>query len=472
MSQMSSNELSREIEQAYRRRKRPVGQEHTGPEPASPPLETIPFILSESAQAHIQSMEREAASCLPERPSHGVLTRWLRRLIIRRLNRHLYGQIVFNRKLSQVVRELASTLICHLVPGVNRLVANQQEQEARIGSVHIEFEALAGKLSSLTLEMDSLRQEVKARREATQQEAAGIRDEQRIVAEQFHQLFQKLSRLDGCSGELQHLAGRHERLLKTVDWVKREQAYVNRKFQLILNDLRKKDVLDVESRRLIESCRPSDLRYVAWEDRYRGSREEIATRQEVYMPLIQRACEATHGQVLDVGCGRGEFLEILRGYGIEPLGVDMNEEMVRVCRDRGLPAVPGDGLHYLETLPDHSLSAVTAFQVVEHLSLEAMDNLIHLAFQKLQDGGVAIFETINPYSLFALSMFYLDLSHQRPIPIDSLRFLLETSGFRNTEVIFPYTIPNEMKLTGDDPNTRRLNEVIFGPPDYAVVGWK
>lgn len=471
--QIPSDESTREreIEEAYRRRKRPVGEEYPEPSPASPPTNTIPFVLSDSAQMYVQSIEQEAA-CLPEQPRYGVLTRGLRRLIIGKLNSHLRGQIVLNHKLAQIVRELVSTLVCHLVPGINRLAADQYELETRIDAMRLEYKALAGTLSSLTGEIEGLRQDVNGWHQATQQENAGVRDEQRIVAEQFHQLFQRLSGLEGYAGEMRHLTCRHERVVKTVDWLKREHAYLAGKFQLILNDLKKKQAPDDDSRRLIESCQPAVPRYVTFEDRYRGSREEIATRQEVYMPRIQRACEATRGRVLDLGCGRGEFLEILQGYGIEPLGVDSNEEMVRVCQDRGLPAVLSDGLQYLETVPDHSLAALTAFQVIEHLSLDAMDSLIHLAFQKLKDGGVVILETINPYSLFALSMFYLDLSHQRPIPIDSLRFLMETAGYKDVETVFPYTIPDEMKLAGDDPNTRRLNEVIFGPPDYAVAGWK
>src|SRR5258705_4563374 len=165
-------------------------------------------------------------------------------------------------------------------------------------------------------------------------------------------------------------------------------------------------------------------KYVGFEDQFRGSSAEIRRRVEEYLPIFagigdQRS--GTHlGDVLDVGCGRGEFLELLREHGIRARGIDVNSAMVEVCRGKGLEAEMGDALTYLRGLPEACLGALFAAQVVEHLEPRYLAQLLDAAFEKLRPGAPIVLETINPACWFAFFESYIrDLTHVRPVHPDT-----------------------------------------------------
>ncbi|SHJ00928.1 class I SAM-dependent methyltransferase [Desulfofundulus thermosubterraneus] len=212
--------------------------------------------------------------------------------------------------------------------------------------------------------------------------------------------------------------------------------------------------------------------YHAFEQQFRGPEELIKERQRAYLPDVQKAHEACGGYLLDLGAGRGEFLELCREAGIPAKGVDLNEAMISRCQEKGLEVERAEAISYLQSLPDESLCAVTAFQLVEHLAPSELWHLVQTALVKLKPGGVIILETVNPHSLAALQNFYLDLTHQRPIPAPTLRFLLEAAGFRRVAVRFSSPVPEALCLQGDDLNVAKLNDLLFGYQDYAVVGWR
>ncbi|WP_338819163.1 hypothetical protein MTCOM_05940 [Moorella thermoacetica] len=212
--------------------------------------------------------------------------------------------------------------------------------------------------------------------------------------------------------------------------------------------------------------------YHAFEQQFRGSEELIKERQRAYIPEVRKAYDTCGGYVLDLGAGRGEFLELCREADIPAKGVDLNEAVVFRCREKGLEVERADAIAYLQSLPDESLCAVTAFQLVEHLTPQELWRLGQTVLVKLRPGGMVILETVNPHSLAALQNFYLDLTHQRPVPAPTLRFLLEAAGFRRVEVRFSSPVPEDLRLKGDDPSIVRLNELLFGFQDYAVVGWR
>ncbi|WP_156896713.1 methyltransferase domain-containing protein [Desulfovirgula thermocuniculi] len=212
--------------------------------------------------------------------------------------------------------------------------------------------------------------------------------------------------------------------------------------------------------------------YHVFEQQFRGPEELIKERQRAYIPDVRKAYETCGGYLLDLGAGRGEFLELCREVGIPAKGVDSNEAMVSRCREKGLEVERADAIAHLQSLPDESLCAVTAFQLVEHLTPQELWHLVQMALVKLKPGGVIILETVNPHSLVALQNFWLDLTHQRPIPAPTLRFLLEVAGFRRVEVRFSSPVPEGARLQGDEPNIAKLNEPVFGYQDYAVVGWR
>jgi len=227
-----------------------------------------------------------------------------------------------------------------------------------------------------------------------------------------------------------------------------------------------------------EVLRPlEDWRYPAFENRYRGDQEKIRVQQRGYLPYF-----GGEGKVLDLGCGRGEFLEILRDNGIEASGVDLNEQMVDICLGKGLHCEWGDLLDKLAELKDGALAGIFCSQVIEHVPPAYLRRLVELAYFKLKARGVLIIETINPASLFALvEVFYLDLSHEKPIPPQTLRFLFETSGFEEVEI--KYSAPLEEERLEELPvtderahllnrNIDRLNKILYSPLNYAAIGRK
>lgn len=180
-----------------------------------------------------------------------------------------------------------------------------------------------------------------------------------------------------------------------------------------------------------QAVAPSDD-YVAFEDVFRLSEDVIRERQRPYLSLV----DGRH-PVLDVGCGRGEFLELLRADGVAARGVDLDPGMVARARAKGLEVEQGDAVAYLENLPDGSLGAVFAAQVVEHLPYEQLIAFMRLAEQKLQPGGRLIVETVNPHAPGALKNFWLDLTHQHPIFPEVLLTLCRGIGFGSAYVFHP-----------------------------------
>jgi O-antigen chain-terminating methyltransferase len=220
-----------------------------------------------------------------------------------------------------------------------------------------------------------------------------------------------------------------------------------------------------------------DWRYERFENRHRGSREEIRRKQEGYLALFKPA-----GTVLDLGCGRGEFLELLRERGFRGEGVDLNTQMVGLCRDKGLEARRADILEALAGMPDGSLDGIFSSQVIEHVSAAHLERLVELAFAKLAPGGTVVLETINPASVFALvQIYFLDLTHRLPVHPQALRFLLETSGFEDVRILYGNGLDEEMlrPLPTADERTAilnddidRLNRLLYAAPEYAAAGRK
>ena len=168
-------------------------------------------------------------------------------------------------------------------------------------------------------------------------------------------------------------------------------------------------------------------KYVGFEDHFRGSTDDIRGRLVAYLPHFEGATD-----VLDVGCGRGEFLDLLRERGVTARGIDTNHEMIQMCHDRGLVADEGDALTYLTRLPDASLGGLFSAQVVEHLEPGYLLQLLDVAFLKLRPGATLILETINAASWSAFFSSYIrDITHIRPLHPDTLRYFVTASGFQH-----------------------------------------
>ena len=207
--------------------------------------------------------------------------------------------------------------------------------------------------------------------------------------------------------------------------------------------------------------------YFAYESRMRGSTESVRERQRVYVDDLRDAAP-----VLDVGCGRGELLSLLRDAGVEARGIDADADMVAYAQGEGLDVQQADLLEYLDGVGDGALGGIFMAQVVEHLPPAVLVRAFELAAVKLRPDGVLIAETINPLSPLALRHYFADLTHAQPLVPETLELLARQSGFSATELRF-LNEPAERLTEPDDPviaaNVRRLNELLFAPLDYALV---
>jgi SAM-dependent methyltransferase len=225
-------------------------------------------------------------------------------------------------------------------------------------------------------------------------------------------------------------------------------------------------------------------KYVGFEDRFRGSREAIRERLESYVPLF-----AGQDTVLDVGCGRGEFLDLLVSHQIAARGIDLNHEMAEACRSRGLDVTEADAVGYLSALDDGSLGGIFSAQVVEHLEPAYLLRFLELCFHKLRPRGRLVLETLNPACWVAFFDSYIrDITHVWPLHPETLKYLVVASGFTSARIEFRSPVPPEDKLQAFaapanaaplaelaeafNANVEKLNARMFTYLDYAVIGDK
>jgi O-antigen chain-terminating methyltransferase len=228
-------------------------------------------------------------------------------------------------------------------------------------------------------------------------------------------------------------------------------------------------------------------KYIGFEDQFRGSTQQIRERLESYVKFF---ANGPSGDVLDVGCGRGEFLDLLGERGIRARGIDSNHEMAEVCRARGLDVSEVDAVTHLAGLPDGSLSGIFAAQVVEHLDPAYLLRFLDLAFQKLQPRGRLVLETINPACWTAFFESYLrDITHRCALHPETLKFLALASGFSRADLELRSPVPPQDRLQpvaiwegADEPvrdlaeafngNVEKLNARMFTHMDYALIAQK
>jgi len=213
--------------------------------------------------------------------------------------------------------------------------------------------------------------------------------------------------------------------------------------------------------------------YSSFEDKFRGAREDIKNRQKIYIQYILPAGAGTDSfPVVDLGCGRGEWLDVLRESGLRGRGVDRNQTMAAECRELGLDVECADALEYLGSISSASIGAVTGFHILEHLPLPSVLGLIDESLRVLKPEGVAIFETPNPENVLVGSYsFHIDPTHRNVLPCPTLCYLMETLGFSRVTAL--YLHPNSGQMIDSDTElANRFNHYFYGPQDYAVMGYK
>jgi 2-polyprenyl-3-methyl-5-hydroxy-6-metoxy-1,4-benzoquinol methylase len=206
----------------------------------------------------------------------------------------------------------------------------------------------------------------------------------------------------------------------------------------------------------------TNIDWLKFAEKFRGSEEAVRERQQMYADRFR-----AHGPVLDIGCGRGEMLEVLRGASIAARGIDLNDDSIALCRSKGLEAEKADMFAYLNTLADSSLGGAVCCQVVEHVPPERLPEMTRLLHDKLRAGALVAIETPNPECLAIFAThFYIDPTHRHPIPPALMSFYLEEAGFGRIEVERLYPAVEAMPSLAELPEAFRKD--FFGSLDYAI----
>ena len=223
--------------------------------------------------------------------------------------------------------------------------------------------------------------------------------------------------------------------------------------------------------------RLSVYQYSDFEQRFRGSEQAVIEKLKKYLPIF-----ANLEPTIDIGCGRGEFVAMLNETGQHAEGVDISDSMLKIAQERGLPCVKQEALKHLLAKDSNSIGGIFSAQVIEHFDPDYLRRVIMESYRVLREGGPILLETVNPLSLFALSnIYYLDVTHQKPLHPEYMRYLMESCGFSEVEIIYPEELPEE-KLEELPPeegfartfntNVDKLNKIIFSSPVYAAKGIK
>jgi len=213
---------------------------------------------------------------------------------------------------------------------------------------------------------------------------------------------------------------------------------------------------------LTQKGQDKDVFFYLFENVFRGEQKDIKERQRYYLKYVLEVAKNTQGEIfLDAGCGRGEFLELLQENNIPYLGIEINEFETNFLKQKGLNVKNSDILEYLSNT-NKNLMGISCFQVIEHLDITYLKKFIELAYKRIAEHGIIILESVNPHCPFALSRFYMDLTHIRPYPPETIKFLLEWYGFREVKIIFSAPVTENI----------RSRELCMNYQDYAVIGRK
>jgi 2-polyprenyl-3-methyl-5-hydroxy-6-metoxy-1,4-benzoquinol methylase len=369
------------------------------------------------------------------------------------------------------------------------LMANQRKLEAYAAS---QQDLLAERLEDISHRSDLIREESQA---ISQKIARFHQQQMKAVVKEMNELIEDQNRLKKNVSD--HIAAMHERfrqetvaqglqddelqrlremletkVIRRVQQTRMALVLQERRLLLLLEEARKRLPAPLKESQIqsfeTEKDHLLDSLYSSLEDDFRGTREEIKESVSFYLPILKDA--GINSDIVDVGCGRGEWLEVMREAGLSARGVDFNRVMIERSRRAGLDAIEADALTYLRSQADNSLSCITAFHFVEHLPLPALISFLDECARTLKPGGLAVFETPNPENLLVGGCnFYLDPTHRNPLPATMMKFLLEARGFCRVEIL-PLHPPTPAVLKGDDDLTKQLNQKLFGPMDYAILG--
>ena len=367
-----------------------------------------------------------------------------KRLIARLLDWHVREQVIFNR---QVIEAINATL--EALDGTNRAI---------------------GELASLNQQMIDLSRHWAAWRVEWEQKIEQTEVQfLRSVAELQAAFQQRIAELD--SAHRDRLQAQHADFTTALESsLQKMRLEFERLIQTELRLIRQRAAFEappvIPAQPAASETRPVFFDYGRFADRFRGTEEYVQAGQRVYLP-----CFAGRKNVLDIGCGRGEFLGLMREAGVPARGIDINPESVALCRQKGLQAEVAELLEYLAKQAEGFFDGIFCAQVLEHLPAERVPEMIKLAISRMGPGGVIALETPNPECLAIFAThFYLDPTHTRPIPSGLLVFYLEEFGAGGIEVRRLSPAVESMPSLASLP--AEFREAFFGGLDYAVIGQK
>jgi 2-polyprenyl-3-methyl-5-hydroxy-6-metoxy-1,4-benzoquinol methylase len=424
----------------------------------------------------------------------------------------LREQIQDLQSLKDEERQQAAALIVRQEQVEGLLATQRQDLESFVVAQQDQLAALAQEQRAFVEELDQAQQQrvSSLAEEQSDRLAKFITEQQRELAKTYAQLehFQSLIEKQQHEGEANRILFREETTALEIS-VEKKSSERETKLELLAKELRSelarvfskqqelRAELSLQAQRanvLLDKARQElaqpgerdylttlareaehtlDAFYFALEEQFRGSRAEIKNRLQVYLPLIVEAGVGRNDKpILDVGCGRGEWLELLAENDLRASGIDANRIQVAKSREFNLDVSEAELLSYLRSINDSSLGAVTGFHIVEHLPIETLVAFLDETVRVVKPGGVVIFETPNPENVLVGSCnFYFDPTHRNPLPAPVLKFLVESRGFQNVRVL-KLNPSDEALVKGTSELTKRFNQYFYGPMDYAVVGWR
>jgi O-antigen chain-terminating methyltransferase len=374
-----------------------------------------------------------------------------------------------------------------LLASVRQLEAHTAAQDERLAAyINDRAHALAQQINDIALEqLAEIRESHQRVAQLNQQQLKALFREQRELTEDQNRLKTEITHFRNDTDnrfKAQTLADeiqleKHQELQEfvakqIVEKLQRTRAELVLQEQRLVNlPARNQSSGSVSAHAAAGNASPAmDLLYVALEDQFRGARDHIQEALTVYLPILQKA--QVTSSILDAGCGRGEWLELLKTEGFSASGIDVNRISIGQCRELGLDVQEADALTHLRGLANDSLNCVTAFHLVEHLSLDDLVSFVDQALRVLRPGGILILETPNPENLIVGGCnFYFDPTHRNPLPALTMKCILESRGFDRLEILELHPMLAE-RLKGSDEIIERFNALFYGAMDYAIVAHK
>lgn len=400
--------------------------------------------------------------------------RWVKRLVLRFSQLFTHRLVASTTALANGVEQLEASHQTELAQVRAELAAMRQDLTVRLD------QGLLPQVVSLELQvneaLDGLAHEVKRVAESVHgvlEAQRSAQDQHALLEEQHATQEKRAASLDEASNTL---ARRLDALEDTTAYDRTELHRLRASLSQLARRSAYSGPVAATSSETPGLSAIEEQVYVDFELRFRGSRDEVMARQRDALPFVVELAGSSY-PLVDLGCGRGEWLELLKEAGVRAYGVDSNAEMVTEVQARGLEGVVGDAIAHLEGLVPSSVQAVSGFHIAEHLSLADLGRLVDAALLALRPGGLLLLETPNPTNLaVGAAAFYLDPTHVRPLHPDFLAFLLESRGFSDVETHFVHPLRDDAPLPAADGSAsagERLlaagHWALFGPQDFIVA---